>query len=115
MLPKKYRLSRAQFGKVFNASKPLHSGHFSIKWTDSLSNKEPQFAVVVSKKVSRSSVERNRIRRRCYEVLRELLPRVPENVTGIIFVRLRAPPFRPKVFKEELEKLFLRAGIIPRL
>lgn len=115
MLPKKHRLSRAQFGKVFDTSAVLHSGHFSMKWTDVLGNKESQFAVVVSKKVSRSSVGRNRIRRRCYGVLEELLSQIPENITGIIFVRPSAVLLVPKALEEELRKLFLRAGIVPRL
>ena len=115
MLPKKQRLSRAQFAKVFDTSTVLHSGHFSMKWTDDLLNKESQFAIVVSKKVSRSSVGRNSIRRRCYGVLEKLLLQISENATGIIFVRPSAVHLPPKALEEELRGLFLRAGIVPKV
>lgn len=115
MLSQKHRLSRAQFGKVFNKSMLLHTEYFSIKWTDALSSKEPQFAVVVSKKVSRSAIKRNQIRRRCYEILQKLLPQMADGIAGIIFVRLGATPLLPQVLEEKLGKLLLRARIISKL
>lgn len=112
MLPKKHRLNRAQFGKVFSSGTLLHSEHFSIKWTDVLGNIEPRFAVVVSKKVSRSSVGRNRIRRRYYEMLRGLLSQVPEGTAGIILIRPRAASLPPWDLEKELEELLFRMRVV---
>jgi ribonuclease P protein component len=41
-----------------------------VKWTPNARRAESRFAVVVSKKVYKSAVKRNRIRRRIFEVIR---------------------------------------------
>lgn len=60
-----------------------------------------RMAVVVSKKVNKTAVGRNRIRRRVYEILRKNLEMIPKN-TDYIFVI-----FAPDVISmphQELEK-----------
>ena len=53
-----------------------------------------RFAVVVSKKVEKSAVKRNRIRRRVYEVIRKNFESIPRK-TDYIFV----------VFSKDVEKM----------
>jgi len=47
-----------------------------VKFTKNPHRKESRFAVVVSKKVLKEAVGRNRIRRRVYEIIRHELPRI---------------------------------------
>lgn len=47
-----------------------------IKYTNNSYRKDSRFAVVVSKKVLKSAVGRNRIRRRVYEIIRHELPKI---------------------------------------
>ncbi len=48
----------------------------TVKTTRNPRRKLPRFAVVVSKKVHKSAVGRNRMRRRVYEIIRQELPRI---------------------------------------
>lgn len=66
MLPKKERLNRAAFNRFFAAGKRIHSPHLQIVWAQ-----HPTFhaSVVVPKKIEKSAVGRNRIRRRIYAIL----------------------------------------------
>lgn len=61
---------------VYANSKTFRSSLFAIKVADNPRRKSYRCAVVVSKKVSKSAVVRNRIRRRLYEQVRT------HNITG---------------------------------
>lgn len=49
----------------------MRSAHLAIKYLPNPRRKSYRLAVVVSKKVHKSAVKRNRIRRRLYEIFRE--------------------------------------------
>ncbi len=68
--------------KVYPKSKSLRGSMISLRYTDR-SPKSYRVAVVVSKKVSKSAVKRNRIRRRVYEAIR-LSGSIPPS-TDLIF------------------------------
>lgn len=87
---------------MINASKRFH-GHGSLKYVyrnsyvarshmmtvRSVINRrraEPRFAVVVSKKVHKSAVGRNRIRRRLYEIVRRDIPPLPYVYDTVVIV-----------------------------
>lgn len=55
---------------VYGNSKAVRSQFFTIKYVPNTHRKHPRFSVVVSKKVIKSAVGRNRIRRRIYEYVR---------------------------------------------
>ncbi len=67
MLAKKDRLSRTEFNRFFAVGKRYHSPSFQI-----VSVPYPTFhaSVVVSKKIAKRAVMRNKIRRRIYDILR---------------------------------------------
>lgn len=66
MLPKSRRLTTEEFLKVFKNGRKSASSHFLITHSTQGSNK---IAVVVPKKVEKSSVLRHRIKRRIFGVL----------------------------------------------
>jgi ribonuclease P protein component len=47
---------------------------------------DPRVAVVVSKKVYKRAVGRNRIRRRVYEAVRQELPRIKDNADLVLVI-----------------------------
>ena len=49
-----------------------------------------RFAVVVSKKVAKTAVERNRLRRKVYGVLKQLAPLTMPGVAVIVYPRMEA-------------------------
>lgn len=55
---------------VFNKGQTIKSQHFALKYAHNHRRKDFRVAVVVSKKVSKKAVVRNRIRRRLYEQVR---------------------------------------------
>lgn len=70
MLAKKYRFhSRGGVRYTYAHGKTIRTPKFSLIYNDNPRGFQ-RFAVVVSKKVEKSAVSRNRIRRRIYEVIR---------------------------------------------
>ena len=70
MLSKKYRFhSRGGVRYVYQHGKTIRQPKISLVHTPN-SRHFQRFAVVVSKKVAKSAVQRNRIRRRVYEAIR---------------------------------------------
>ena len=70
--------------RVYRLGKPTRSGHMSMHTLKDDRVKSTRVAVVVSRKVDKSAVKRNRIRRRVYEQVREFLWEVYEP-TEIVF------------------------------
>ena len=74
MLAKKYRFhSRGGVKYTYQKGKTIRSPKLSLVYTANTKGFQ-RFGVVVSKKIEKSAVGRNRIRRRIYEVIRAELP-----------------------------------------
>ena len=73
MLPKQARLSAAEVREVLKSGRSLRAGALSIKYTKAAKAKA---AVVVSTKVAKRAVDRNRLRRAGYRALAHLPPRI---------------------------------------
>ena len=61
---------------VYKNGQAVRSHAITIKYVDNPHRRHSRFAVVVSKKVHKSAVGRNRIRRRLYEVIRHEIPKM---------------------------------------
>lgn len=61
---------------VYKNGRIVRGRLMSIKYSTNPRRKTPRVAVVVSKKVLKSAVGRNRIRRRVYEIIREEIPKL---------------------------------------
>lgn len=70
---------------VYKNGRAVRSRHATIKITSNPHRKNTRIAVVVSKKVLKSSVGRNRVRRRIYEYVRQQLPNI-QGVHDIVIV-----------------------------
>lgn len=74
MLAKKYRFhSRGGVRFTYQKGKTIRTPKMSLVHNDN-SRGHQRFAVVISKKVIKSAVGRNRVRRRVYEAIRMNLP-----------------------------------------
>lgn len=71
---------------VYKNGQVVRSRLATLKSTTNPHRKTPRFAVVVSKKVMKSAVRRNRIRRRIYEYLRLNSPRLKSPMDIVIIV-----------------------------
>jgi ribonuclease P protein component len=63
---------RASIQRLYQNSKMIRSASLSLRYASSPRRNQYRLAVVVSRKVSKSAVVRNRIRRRIYERVRIL-------------------------------------------
>lgn len=61
---------------VYKNGQAVRSRLITIKYTNNPHRKVSRFAVVVSKKVHKSAVGRNRMRRRVYEIIRHEMPKM---------------------------------------
>ncbi len=78
MIAQKFRFhGHASLKYVFTRGQQNRSKFFSVKYVKNPRRRNPRLAVVVSKKIHKSAVKRNRIRRRVYEIARPLLNDAP--------------------------------------
>ena len=102
MLNKKYRFhSRGGVRYVYQKGKTVRKPKMSLVFVENTRG-FTRFAVVVSKKVEKSAVGRNRMRRRIYEALRLNLENLPKKMDYVFVVfskEIGRMPFN------ELEKL----------
>ena len=86
MLSKRYRFhSRGGVRYTYQNGKTIRGSRISLVFAENTRNKQ-RFAVVVSKKVMKSAVGRNRIRRRVYEAIRLQLGKITKPVDCIFII-----------------------------
>ena len=86
MLSKKYRFhSRGGVKYTYAHGKTIRTPKLSLVYNDNSRGME-RFAVVVSKKVEKTAVKRNRIRRRVYEAIRTEFENAPKKRDNIFVV-----------------------------
>src|SRR3989338_9148980 len=102
MLPKKYRLPIQNFvGKKGGSEK---SRYFLLKIFPGV-HKFSRFGIIISSKVSKKAVDRNRIKRRIFNFVREIKNQLPLN-DYLIIVHPEASKLNKKeLVKEKLEIL----------
>lgn len=102
MLAQKYRFhGHGSLNYLHRNGKSVRSSHVMVKYVNNSKREEPRFAVVVSKKVYKSAVKRNRIRRRLYEIIRQFISgkKTLKSVDVMINV------FSPEVLEQDHSKL----------
>lgn len=86
MLSKRYRFhSRGGVRYTYQHGKTIRDSKISLVFASNARNHQ-RFGVVVSKKVLKSAVGRNRIRRRVYEAIRAEHPKIQQPVDCIFIV-----------------------------
>ncbi len=86
MLAFKYRFhGHGSLRYVYTHGEAVRSRLITLKYTRHPKRKNPRVAVVVSKKVYKGAVGRNRIRRRLYEIIRHELPQINDN-QDLVFI-----------------------------
>lgn len=97
---------------VYSNGAAVRSASMTIKWVKNTHRHNPRVSIVVSKKVLKGAVGRNRIRRRLYEYMRTALPRLNDTYDIVIIVtsaELRT--ISPAELSDQLEQLFAKAEL----
>ncbi len=97
MFKKVERLSRSEFSEYFKTGKRHHFPNFTVI-TKSYPTRK--VSVVVSKKVAKSAVRRNTIKRRVYATLRDELTEKGYQGVFIVIVKPNVNPLSRKVADE---------------
>jgi ribonuclease P protein component len=111
MLSKKSRIPRKLFPELLLNSKYTNSSAFSLRFVIPVSMKETRVGVSVSKKISKSAVVRNRVRRRAYTALAAIISNLPSGL--FLFVaKSGVEKLRGEKLKDELKKLLGKAPFV---
>lgn len=107
-LAKDYRLKgKKEFNRVKGKGKLTEGPFFSLLVLDKQEKNGPKFGFIVSKKIDKRAVERNRIRRLLARAAREILPEARKDVRVIFLVKKR---IKEAGLNEVLESLRRKLG-----
>jgi len=112
MLASANRLTmQGDFKQLAGKGKPFYSALITIKV---LKNNRPQsrFGIIVSTKVSKKAVVRNRLKRRLSEVIRLNLSEIKSGFDVIIMVKQALAEKKYQEIESELLQLFKKASLL---
>jgi ribonuclease P protein component len=117
MIPSPFRFhGHNSLRYVYTNGKAVRSQPLTIKWVQNTHRSKPRFSVVVSKKVIKSAVGRNRIRRRLYEYLRTNTDRLNDTYDIVVITTssdLKDMPYND--LSEQMDTLLEKAGVYKSL
>ncbi|OIP23169.1 ribonuclease P protein component [bacterium CG_4_10_14_0_2_um_filter_33_32] len=110
MLSQENRLKKEKdFQRVYKGGK-INSPFFSLRYQHS-KLKKIRVGVVVGRKVSAKSVERNQLKRRIRELVREILPDIKNNLDIVLTANPSSKALNFQDMRQEIANLFKRAGL----
>jgi ribonuclease P protein component len=114
MISQKYRFhGHGSLNYLHRNGKTGRAAHLVIKFVPNQKRQLPRFAVVVSKKIFKSAVKRNRVRRRIFEIIRLNIRPDSPSVDAMINVYSGAVlDMPPAELKAETEGLLKSAGFV---
>lgn len=100
---------------LFKRGRSVRSFYLVLRVTDNKRRDDFRCAVIVAKKVAKHSPERNRIRRRIYEIVRAQSPNIlPGHDLAIIVYDAQAATAPPKELEELVVGLLKRGKLLKR-
>jgi ribonuclease P protein component len=118
VLPQHNRLRRSrEFSQVYQKGRKAVSAHLIVRvWSAPKDPSDavptPRIGIVVSQKVHRRAVVRNRLKRRVRSGISTLLPRLKPNLWVVINLRPEAVQCEYGEFLRELEQLFTKLEVL---
>jgi ribonuclease P protein component len=108
MLPRKQRISTQLFKDIIQKGSAFHAPLFSIRIKKTLNNS--RFGVSVPKKVAKTAVLRNKIRRRVYSALKVINI---NNQHDVIFIaKIGIEKLKQIELSQEINKIFVKSGLL---
>ncbi len=115
MLPQNRRLSGKQIkNEIFKKHKKVNSKYYSLVITEGEKNEPTRFAVVISAKVAKKAVNRNRIKRRLFNIIRGQLPDIKSGLKIIILTKIIINIASQKELMKFILNDFAASGIIEK-
>lgn len=105
-LPKINRIKgKKYFTLILKKGKTKKSEFLTLKFLESPS-KESRFGFLVSQKVSKKAVIRNKVKRRLSEIVRQKLKEIKKPIDGVFIAKPGIEKEKFQKIKEEIEKIF---------
>jgi len=113
MLPKTYRLPlKTELNRLKKDGQIFQGKFFGLLLSSGNSSADTsRFAVIVSNKIDKRAVKRNKIRRLINEALKSLWPKIRTGVEGVFLVKKTATEATFEEIKNEIEELFKKAKL----
>ncbi len=108
MLQRAQRLTRAEFDRHFKSGRRYHGNYFTLVYAKSESF---HGSVVVGKKVYKTAIGRNRLRRRLYAVLSNFSKDTHTSGVYIVLSKPAAHAASFKVVRDELVSLLQKVAL----
>lgn len=114
MLPKKYRLPLRTELKRIKKEGNLYQGKFFGLLLSQLNStiNVSRFAVIISNKIDKKAVKRNKIRRLIYEALWSLYPKIKNGAEGVFLVKKTISQATFLEIKDEIKNLFKKNKLL---
>lgn len=112
MLPKASRIRATEFPTLLGSTRSLHGRLLSISYTSPDSTISGKFAVVAPKSVAKLAVDRNKLRRRVYAILREYKNAIVPRASCMVFLKKDSKSAPRQEIKDELVSLLKKARIL---
>lgn len=114
MISQKHRFhGQKGITRVYRQGLSVRGAQMTLKYLQNQRATHFRVAIVVSRKVHKSAVVRNRIRRRLYEIIREFSPQITQayDLVIVVYNEELAQVEHPNL-KQELQSMLQKADII---
>lgn len=113
MLPKENRLTKkTDFTQVSKRGEVIQSKNFGLAYFRANNNKAPKFGFIVSNKISKKAVDRNKVKRVLRQVVRELVGDVKNGLLFVLLVKKSILGASQDELKRELEGKLRQIGAL---
>lgn len=106
MLPKKKRVTKDIFQLIMDKGNIVYGSFFTLHY---IKQDSPQYAIVAPKKIAKTAVERNALRRQGYNILKTFDLKAE---AGILFYKKEALNTKIDELKKDIDYIFKKAKII---
>lgn len=103
MIPKKNRINKGLFIKVFKKNEIIYSPIFMFKYIIT-PRKKGAFSFIVPKSVEKKATKRNFLKRKGYNSLREI--GIRNGIAGVFFYKKDSSSTKTKEIKESINLIF---------
>lgn len=113
MLPRKQRVTHRRFQEILTQGSHYHTPLLSLcVLRTAASPLQVSFSCVVSKKIARSAVARNKMRRRGSAIARSLCLEILSSTNGVVFFKKRSEKLSFSDLQQEVRALFRKAHLL---
>lgn len=106
MLPKKFRLTKEEeFQTVLRKGEVIQGSFLGLAFTRS-GEDGPKIGIIVSRKISKKAVVRNRIKRAVREESRKYLEELTEDLLLVFLAKKRAAETDSQTIRQDVQNLF---------